>query len=138
SKGVDAGEWKDPQTTYEGPHNHTGHRNQAAACSRSTFTHETTVCSDADDGQGENSGRQVGHSELASGGVLQSHRDAEHDDEAIAVACWHRICGERGQSYRDTQEKRLNCGGDAEQMPPVLAKARPKEAPAEGAENKGA
>lgn len=35
--------------------------------------------------QGEDGGRQVGYRELAGGGVLEPHRGAEHDDEAIAV-----------------------------------------------------
>jgi hypothetical protein len=132
------GHVKDQQTPDEGAHEHSCHCYQASACSRSASAGETAVCRDADDGQGEDGRRQVGHSELARGGVLQSHRDAQHDDETIALGGFLRIAGQRGQDYRSTQQDRLQRGGDAKQPPPVLTKVRPKESSPEGAEYKRA
>src|SRR5262249_37449812 len=104
---VDDGHVKDQQTPNEGTDKHRRNGNQATACFRSASTHETTICADAYDCQGEDSRCQIGHSELAGGSVLYPHRDAEHDVEAIVITCWHRITGQCGQDCRDDQQERL-------------------------------
>ena len=83
----DDGHLKDQQAPDKGTHEHGRHCNQASACSRSASAHQTTVCREADDGLGEDGGRQIWHSEFVSDGALDPHRYAQHDDETRAGAC---------------------------------------------------
>ena len=59
----DDGNVKDQQAADESTYEHRQHCNQAAAGFRSTAACETAVCRHANDGQGEDGRRQIGHRE---------------------------------------------------------------------------